>query len=75
MDEDKDRPLVASPATTDHMASTLDVLQALFEAPHQTLVHLNPAIGWEQDPSLSKSNSWDLLLGTPLRTAPPSALR
>ena len=33
MGEDKDRPPVASSATTDHTASTSDVPQTLFDAP------------------------------------------
>ena len=75
MGKDKDCPPVASLATADHMASTLDALQTLFDV-HQTLVHLSPAVRREQDPSLSESNSWDLPLGAPLHALlPPSALR
>ena len=65
---DEDHLPFASPATDDHTASSLDALQALFNAPRQTLVHLGPAVRQEQDPSLSKSYSRDLPLGVPLRT-------
>ena len=75
MGEDKDHPPVASPTTADHMASTSDMLQTLFDVPHQTLVHLGPAIRWEQDLSLSKSNSQDFPPGVVLHAVPPSALR
>ena len=75
MGEDKDRPSIASLTTADHMASMSDMLQTSFDALHQTLVNLSPAVSWEQDPSLSKSNSWDLPLGAQLHAAPPSALR
>ena len=73
---DKDYPPVASPATADHTAFTMDMLQASFDAPPQTLVHLGPAIRGEQDPTLAESVSRDLLPGAPLHaTAPTSALR
>ena len=76
MGKDKDHPLVASLAATDHMGTTLDTLQTLFDAPHQIVVHLGRAVRQEHDPSSSESHSWDLLLGAPLRTAlPTSALR
>ena len=72
----KDHPPVTSPTATDHTASLLDVPQALFNALQQTLAYLGPAVKWEQDPSLSKSHSWDLPLGVPMCTMPPtSALR
>ena len=72
----KDHPPVASPTAADHMAYMLDTPQTLFDMPQQTLVHLGLAIRWEQDPSLSKSNSRDHLLGVPLHGMPPiSALR
>ena len=63
--KDKDCPLVASSTTADHMASSTDALQTSFDMPHQTLVHLGPAIMREQDPTLSESVSQDL---------PPGAL-
>ena len=44
MGKDKDHPLVASPATPNHMASMSDTPQTLFNALCQTLVHLGPAI-------------------------------
>ena len=44
MAKDKDHPPVASPATADHMASTLGVPQTLFDMPCQTLVYLSPAV-------------------------------
>ena len=69
--EDKNCPPVASPTTTDHKAPMMDVLQTLFDAPQQTLVHLSPVIGWEQNPSLSESVSWDLPPGGPLCTMLP----
>ena len=40
--KNKDHLLVASLTTTDHMASSTDVLQILFDAPQQTLLHLGP---------------------------------
>ena len=52
--KDKDHPPVASPATTDHMASMSDAQKTLYDALCQTLVHLSLAIRWEQDPSLSE---------------------
>ena len=71
-----DHPPIASPTTADHTASSLDVLQALFDVLWQTLVHLGPAVMWEQDPSSSESHSWDLLPGVPLCTVlPMSALK
>ena len=75
--KDKDCPPVASPAATDHMASSMDAPQTSFDAlPWQTLVHLGLAIRWEQDPTLSKSVSRDLPPGVPLCTVlPTSALR
>ena len=74
--KDKSRPPVASPTTTDHMASLIDMPQTSFDAPWQTLVYLSLAVRWEQDPTLSKSISQNLPLGAPLCTAPPtSALR
>ena len=71
MGKDKDCPLFASPTTADHMASMSDTLQTLFDALHQTLVYLGLAVRWEQDPSSSKSNIWDLLPGAPLHNALP----
>ena len=76
MSKDKYHPPVASPAAIDYMASMLDAPQTSFDALWQTLVHLSLAVRWEQDPSLSKLNSWDLLPGVPLRAMlPTSALR
>ena len=76
MREDKDHPLVASPTTTDHIASMLNMLQILFDVLQQTLIHLGSAVRWEQDPSLSKSHGQDLLAGVLLCTMlPTSALR
>ena len=47
-----------------------------FDALGQTLVHLGPAVRWEQDPSTSESVSQEILPGVPLHAAPPtSALR
>ena len=72
----KDHPPVAFPAAADHMAFLLDVLQAFFDGLQQTLVHLGLAVRWEQNPSLSKSHSWDLPLGVLLHAMlPTSALR
>ena len=74
--KDKDCPPIASPAAVDHTASSTDVPQTSFNVPHQTLVHLGPAVRWEQDPSLSESVSWEIPPGVPLCTMPPtSALR
>ena len=75
--KDKDCLPVASPtATIDHMASMSDAPQTLFDAPHQTLVHISPALRQEQDPSLSELKSWDLLPGVPLCAVLPTfALR
>ena len=74
--KDKDRPLVASLTTANHTASFMDVPQTTFDMLRQTLVHLGPAVRWEQDHTLSESVSQDLLPGAPLRAAPPtSALR
>ena len=74
--EDKDCPPVASPATANHTASSMDALQTLFDVLCQTLVHLSPAVRLEQDPNLSELVSWDLLLGAPLcAMLPTSALR
>ena len=76
MGECKDCPPVASPATTDHMASMLDAPQILFDVPWQTLVHLGLAVRQDQDPSFSKSHSQDLLPGVPLHAMLPiSAFR
>ena len=77
MSKDKYHPPVASPAATaDYMASMLDAPQTSFDVLWQTLVHLSLAVRWEQDPSLSESNSQDLLPGAPLCAMPPtSALR
>ena len=74
MGEDKDCPSVASLTTIDHTASTSDMPQTLSNVLHQTLVHLSPAVRWEQDPR-SQSNSQDLLPGAPLHTMPPFAMR
>ena len=74
MGEGKDCRPVASPTTADHMPTMSDALQTLFDVPRQTLVHLGPAIRWEQDPSLSKSNNWDFPLGAPLCTMPPKSV-
>ena len=41
--KDKDHPPVALPATADHMASSMDMLQTSFDVLQQTLVHLSPA--------------------------------
>ena len=74
--KDKDHPPVASPITTEHTASMMDMLQTSFDALWQTLVHLGPAVRWEQDPTLSKSVSWDLPPGVPLHAMlTTSALR
>ena len=76
MGKDKGHPLVASLAATDHLASKSDMPQILFDMLQQTLVHLGLAVRQEQDPSLSKTHSRDLLPGAPLHTIPPtSALR
>ena len=75
MGENKDCLPIASPTTADHTASMPDALQTSFDAPQETLVHLGLAVRWEQDPSLSESHSWDLLLGALLCAMPPSALR
>ena len=76
--EDMDHPPVASPTTADHTAPSLDALQASFDAPWQTLIHLSPTVKWEQDLNLSQFilHSWDLPLGALLHTMPPiSGLR
>ena len=74
--EDKDYLPVASPTATDHMASSIDVPQTSFDALCQTLVHLCPAVRWEQDHSLSESVSWEFPPGVPLcAVTPTSALR
>ena len=57
MGEHMDHPPVASPAAAAHMAPSLDILQALFDALQQTLVHLGLAVKQEQDPILSESHS------------------
>ena len=63
--KDKDCLPVASPTTTDHTASSMDIPQTPFDVLHLTLVHLGPAIRREQDHSSSESVSWEL---------PPGAL-
>ena len=76
--KDMDHPLVASPAVADQIAPFLDAPRALFDMPHETLVHLGPVVRREQDPTSSEftSHSRDLLLGLPLCTSLPiSALR
>ena len=74
--KDKERPPIASSTAVDHTASSVDVLQTSFNAPHQTLVHLGPAVRWEQDPSTSESVSWEIPPGAPLHAVlPTSALR
>ena len=74
--KDKDCPPIASPAATDHTASLTDMPQTLFDSPWQTLVHLGPAIRWEQDLTSSESVSQDLPPGVLLYTMLPiSALR
>ena len=74
--EDKERPPIASSAAIDHMALSMDVPQTSFDVPHQTLVHLGPAVRREQDPSTSESVSREIPLGAPLCAMPPtSALR
>ena len=54
MGEDIDHPTFASPTTAGQMAPSLDMLQALFDAPWETLIHLGPATKQEQDPNLSE---------------------
>ena len=74
--EDKERPPIASSATIDHMALSVDMPQTSFDAPCQTLVHLGPAVRREQDPSTSESVSREIPPGVPLCAVPPtSALR
>ena len=74
--KDKDCPPIALPTAADHTASMTNALQTLFDVPRQTLVHLSPAIRWEQDPTSSKSVSRDLLQGALLHAMlPTSALR
>ena len=74
--EDKDHPPIASSAAIDHTALSVDAPQTSFNAPHQTLVHLGPAVRREQDPSTSESVSWEILPGAPLcAMLPTSALR
>ena len=74
--KDKDCLPIASPATIDHTASSTDTPQISFDALHQTLVHLGPAVRREQDPSSSESESWEILPGAPLCAMPPTyALR
>ena len=74
--KDKEYPPIASSAAVDHMALSVDAPQMSFNVPHQTLVHLGPAVRREQDPSTSESVSWEIPLGAPLRAVPPtSALR
>ena len=65
--EDKDRPPVASPATIDHMALSMDVPQTSFDVLHQTLVYLRLAVRWEQHLSSSESVRWEILPGAPER--------
>ena len=55
--EEKDCPLVASPAATGHMAFSMYTPQKTFDALQQTLVHLVPAVRQEQDPTTSESVS------------------
>ena len=75
MGEDIDHLLVASPATANHMAPLSDILQASFDVPWQTLINLSPAVRMEQDLNSSEftSHSWDLLLGAPMCTVPPTS--
>ena len=60
------------------LATYMDALQALFDAPLEALAYLSPAVRCEQDPTLSKLTSYiqdlppRLLLHT---TLPTSALR
>ena len=72
--EDKDCPLVASPTTTDHTASSIDMPKTSFDVPHQTLVYLGPAIRREQDHSSSESVSRELPLGVLLCTVLPTSV-
>ena len=74
--EDKERPPIASSATIDHTALSVDAPQMSLDVPCQTLVHLSPAVRWEPDPSTSESVSREIPPGAPLRAMPPtSALR
>ena len=74
--KDKECPPIASSTTIDHTASSVDVPEMSFDVPRQTLVHLGPAVRWEQDPSSSESVSWEIPPGVPLCAAlPTSALR
>ena len=71
--KDKDCLPAASPTTTDHMASSMDMLQISFNALHQTLVYLGPAVRREQDSSFSESVSWEILPGALLCAALPTS--
>ena len=74
--EDKEYPPIASSATVDHMASSMEAPQMSFDATHQTLVHLGPAVRQEQDPTTSESVSREILPGALLHAMmPTSALR
>ena len=74
--KDKESPPMASSAAVDHTALSVDAPQISFNVPHQTLVHLGPAVRREQDPSTSESVSQEIPPGAPLRaTLPTSALR
>ena len=57
--EDIDHLPVASLATADQMASSLDVPLASFDALQETLVHLGLDVRWEQDPTLSEFTSYN----------------
>ena len=63
--EDKESPPIASSATINQTASSMDAPQTSFNLPRQTLVHLGSALRRELDPSTSESVS---------REIPPGAL-
>ena len=54
MGVDMDHPHAVSPIMDDQAAPLLGVPWALFNALQEALVHLNPAIRWEQDPTSSE---------------------
>ena len=73
-----DCPLAVSSAAADPLATSADMLQALFDAPWEAFEHLCPTVRYEQNPTLSEftSHNWGLLPGVLLcAMLPTSALR
>ena len=73
MGVDIDHPSSVLQTKANQVATSSDVLQALFDVLWEAILPLHPAIRWEQDLNSSKfiSNSQDPLLG-PLLHAVPS---